>query len=148
MTGMSCSRCFRSCLFAGFLFADAPSDHLSKREGQRLLVLVLTLQATFTVIATRDYLEWNRTRWVATSALLAAGVPRTSIDGGYEFNGWLGYDPGYQRKQGKSPWWVTDDEYVIASGPMPGYSALSSIPVQETAHGAKIRMIVLRRDRQ
>ena len=113
-----------------------------------MLVLVLTLQAMFTVVATRDYLEWNRTRWVATSALLAAGVPRTSIDGGYEFNGWLGYDPGYQRKQGKSPWWVTDDEYVIASGPMPGYSAFRAYPFWRLLAGRESEVVVLRRDGQ
>ncbi len=134
-------------LVAGFLCGDASSGKLSKR-GSAVLVLILTLQAMFTVVATRDYLEWNRTRWAATSALLAAGVPRTSIDGGYEFNGWLGYDPGYKRKQGKSPWWVTDDEYVIASGPMPGYSAFRAYPFWRLLAGRKSEVVVLRRDRQ
>jgi hypothetical protein len=133
-------------LFAGLLHARTPSDDLS-RKGGALLGLVLMLQATFAVVATRDYLEWNRTRWAATNGLLAAGVPRTSIDGGYEFNGWLGYDAGYQRKQGKSPWWVDDDEYIIASGPMPGYSVFRAYPLRRLLTGRETPVLVLRRDR-
>jgi uncharacterized membrane protein YjjB (DUF3815 family) len=132
-------------LIAGFLFACTSSDQLSKRESA-FLVLVLALEATFTVLATRDYLEWNRTRWTATSVLLTEGVPRTSIDGGYEFNGWLGYDPAYQSKPGKSPYWVTDDEYIIASGPLSGYSIIRAYPIRRLLTGRDSRLVVLRRD--
>ena len=93
-----------------------------------MLVVVLALEAVFAVVTTRDYLAWNRTRWIATTELLASGIPRTSIDGGYEFNGWLGYDSNSKAKPGKSPWWVVDDDYMIASGPVPGFSVLRTYP--------------------
>jgi hypothetical protein len=134
-------------LFAGFLLGGNSPDGLSKRATSAF-VLVLALSAAFTVVATRDHLEWNRTRWVATGDLLAAGIPRTSIDGGYEFNGWLGYDPAYRRQPGKSPWWVVDDEYMIASGPVPGFSVVRAYPVRRLLTGGESRIIVLRRDRQ
>jgi hypothetical protein len=50
------------------------------------------------------------------------------IDGGYEFNGMLLYDPKYQGRTGKSGWWVLDDEYMIASGPLPGYQEYRRYP--------------------
>jgi len=131
-------------LLAGLLHARTPSADWSRKYSV-LLGLVLMLQAAFAVVATRDYLEWNRMRWAATSGLLAAGVPRTSIDGGYEFNGWLGYDAGYQRKQGKSPWWVDDDEYVIALGPMAGYSVFRSYPFRRLLTAQETPVLVLRR---
>lgn len=133
-------------IFIGSLAAETPSDGLSK-NGSVLLALVLTLQAAFAVVATRDYIEWNRKRWAATSTLIAAGVPRTSIDGGYEFNGWFGYDPNYRIKRGKSPWWVTDDEYVIASGPVAGYSVFRAYPFRRLLTGRQSEILVLRRDR-
>jgi hypothetical protein len=94
---------------------------------------------------TRDHLEWNRTRWAATSDLLASGIPRTSIDGGYEFNGWLGYDAAYQAKPGRSPWWVVDDEYTIASGPMPGFAVHRTYTFRRLLTGQNSTILVLRR---
>jgi len=116
------------------------------RGGSVLLAIVVALEASFTVIATRDYLEWNRTRWVATSELLAQGIPRTSIDGGYEFNGWLGYDAAYRRQPGKSPWWVVDDEYTIASGPLPGFLVFRTYPIPRLLTGGQSQVLVLRRE--
>jgi hypothetical protein len=133
-------------LLAAFLVADATSPP-PVRRGRVLLALVLALQAGWSVVMTRDYLEWNRTRWVATGALLAEGIPRTSIDGGYEFNGWLGFDPVYQRKQGKSPWWVVDDDYMIASGPLSGFSVYRTYPVPRLLTGGQTTVFVLRKDR-
>jgi hypothetical protein len=54
-------------------------------------------------------------------APMDAGVSPRQIDGGYEFNGWYLAGPFYRRVPNKSPWWVDDDEYIIASGPLGGY---------------------------
>jgi hypothetical protein len=131
-------------LVIAFFGARALSPNPS-RGASVVLAIVLALQASFSVVETRDYLEWNRTRWIATSALLAQGIPRTSIDGGYEFNGWLGYDPAYQRQQGKSPWWVVDNEYTIASGPMAGFSVVRTYLVPRRLTGGDSQVVVLRR---
>jgi len=41
-----------------------------------------------------------------------------SIDGGYELSGWLLADKKYKQTPSKSYWWVDEDDYVIASGPL------------------------------
>ena len=89
--------------------------------GDRAAAALLVVLGLFSVGATHDYLAWNRARWAATAALGAAGVDARRIDGGYEFNGWLTYDPAYAPTDARSWWWVVDDEYVVASGPVPGY---------------------------
>jgi hypothetical protein len=130
-------------LLVSFVAAATPSDAAS-RGSSVLLALAVMVEVVFTVVATRDHLQWNRTRWVATSELLASGIPRTSIDGGYEFNGWLGYDAGYQAKPGKSLW-VVDDEYTIASGPMPGFTVHRTYTVRRLLTGQNATILVLHR---
>lgn len=92
---------------------------------------LLIFYAVFSVAATHDYLSWNRTRWMATSDLMQKDkISPKQIDGGYEFNGWYLYDAKYDHNPKKSWWWVVDDEYVIASGPVPGYRELRRYPFQ------------------
>jgi hypothetical protein len=89
--------------------------------GDRTAVAALVVLGLFSVGATHDYLAWNRARWAATTELMMAGVDAKRIDGGYEFNGSFTYDPAYVITEAKSWWGVVDDEYVVASGPIPGY---------------------------
>ena len=82
------------------------------------------------VAFTHDYLAWNRARWTVLAALTGtASISPRQIDGGYEFNGSQLYDPAYSKSADKSYWWVIDDEYVLASGPMPGYREIARQPV-------------------
>lgn len=91
-----------------------------------LPAVVIVIFGYFSVTATHDYLEWNRLRWTATTALMADGkITSRQVDGGYEFNGLLSYDPNYKSQDGKSWWWVHDDTYMIGSGPVPGYAELN-----------------------
>ncbi len=48
--------------------------------------------AWFTVAGMHDYFRWNDARWALVDHAVRAGVPTTSIDGGYEVNGWLSLD--------------------------------------------------------
>ncbi|HIJ75900.1 MAG TPA: phospholipid carrier-dependent glycosyltransferase [Deltaproteobacteria bacterium] len=89
-------------------------------------VLVL-VYFTFALGATHDYLSFNRARWDALHYLTEdVGISHERIDGGFEFNGWYGYDPEYRPVRGadgvdKSWWWVKDDEFMISLGPVDGY---------------------------
>jgi len=138
-------------LLAAVLFlstvAAAIPFHRSSVGANAILALALLLEAVFTTTMTRDYLEWNRTRWAATSELLASGISWRSIDGGYEFNGWLGYDVTDQTKPGKSSSWVVDDEYTIASGPMPGFSVHRTYTFRRLLTGQNATVLVLHRNR-
>ena len=48
----------------------------------------LAVFGVYSVATTHDYLAMSRARLQATSALIAAGVPRTQIVAGVEFDGW------------------------------------------------------------
>jgi hypothetical protein len=86
--------------------------------------------AIVSVTATHDYLAWNRARWAMLGDLMdRSGIPAEKIDGGYEFNGSVLYDPDLHPPKTKSYWWVRDDEYVLASGPMQGYDVVGQTPV-------------------
>jgi len=133
-------------LFLAIVAAATPSGGGARGSNILLAAIVLAV-AAFSTVVTRDHLEWNRARWAATSALLASGIARTSIDGGYEFNGWFGYGFGYEAKPGKSPWWVVDDEYTIASGPMPGFSVHQTYTFRRLLTGQDATVLVLHRNR-
>ena len=85
-------------------------------------LFLVVFYSVFSVFSTRDYLEWNRVRWIALNDLLTVDKVRPNqIDGGYEFNGLFTYDAKYSPDDNKSWWWVVDDDYVIASGSLEGY---------------------------
>lgn len=109
------------------------------------LVVIGVVEGAVSVVATYDYLAWSRLRWAITEALRREGVPTTKIDGGYEFNGWYNYRSDYQRSADKSYWWVTDPEYVIASGPLPGYEVVARSPFVRAFSGRREEVVVLRR---
>ena len=46
---------------------------------------------------------------------------------------------------GHSWWWVLDDRFVVAMGPMPGYREVRSVPVDNWLGGAQ-RIVVLERE--
>lgn len=86
------------------------------------IIVLLMLFAWYSVFATKDYITWNRIRWEALDVLITKlHVHPKDIDGGFEFNGTHFYDPKYIPPTGKSWWWVQDDKFVIAFGPVKGY---------------------------
>lgn len=85
------------------------------------LVLIAGM-GIFGVVGTRDYLEWNRTRWKALDALLAKGdVKPQDVDGGFEFNGWHLYNDS-----GRTNNWTINGTYVIAFGDIKGYETVTN----------------------
>jgi 4-amino-4-deoxy-L-arabinose transferase-like glycosyltransferase len=58
---------------------------------------MLVAMALFSVLATRDAMQWQRARWQVIHSVIARGVPAMHLDGGYEFNGQvrgIGFSPG------------------------------------------------------
>jgi hypothetical protein len=83
---------------------------------------VAVIMVLVSVLATRDYLAWNVARWTLLDAAEAGlGITAREIDGGYEYNGVRNYDPDYPFSGERSWWWVLDDRYLVAFGPVPGY---------------------------
>jgi hypothetical protein len=106
----------------------------------------ILVYAAFSVGAVHDYMAWNRTRWQATRYVTNdVGVPAERLDGGFEFNGSYTYSEDYVRAPNKSPWWVKDDEYVIAFDVLPGYGVFRMYPVKSWLPTGIKRIYVLRR---
>jgi TM2 domain-containing membrane protein YozV len=91
------------------------------RAGRALALLLIIGFGVFAIAGTRDYLEWNRTRWRAVDGLLAKmDVKPKDIDGGFEFNGWYMYDTFTMTN-----WWVVKGTYVVSFGKIEGYEPIS-----------------------
>ncbi|UCG42731.1 MAG: glycosyltransferase family 39 protein [candidate division WOR-3 bacterium] len=104
------------------------------------------LYGLFSVAATHDYLAWNRARWHALDHLTEElAVSPAEIDGGFEFNGWHGFSHEYQRAPGRSWWWVEDDAYKVALGPLPGYDTFKEYPTGTWLPGSVRRVYLLRK---
>lgn len=113
-------------LAAGAIAAYLPRDIFAGMTRESLwfrlvcaFALIITL-GWIAVAGTHDYLAAHRAKWVLLNGLLNDGVQPTSIDGGFEFNGYTLYDDRYKATPDKSWWWVKEDEYQLAYGPIPG----------------------------
>lgn len=91
--------------------------------------ILTALIAIFSITATHDYLAWNRARWQLAHQLMEDGAAPEKMDGGFEFNGWYLTGVPSQRVQGLKSWWfVHDNEWVIAFGPIWGYDVTQAAP--------------------
>jgi hypothetical protein len=102
--------------------------------------------AVFSVAGTHDYLAFNRARLAATDALSQIHVPLSKIDGGYEYNGFHGYNSRYQPTAAKSYWWVVDDDYVVSSGPIDDYCLAKVFPYRRWLLNSDARVDILARN--
>jgi hypothetical protein len=111
-------------------------------------LVILLFFAFFSVATTRDYFSWNRARWTALHDLMAEeNVSATRIDGGFEFNGLYLYRPESHREDpSKSWWWVTDDEYLVALGEVPGYTVVRKYPFTRLLPPEENNIFVLHRE--
>jgi 4-amino-4-deoxy-L-arabinose transferase-like glycosyltransferase len=128
--------------------ALTPPPHAAgERPATVPTCVLLAAMAVFAVAGTHDYLNWNRARWQALQQLTEVdGISPRRIDGGFEFNGPLFYAPDYRPIRGKSWWWVVDDEFTIAMGPVPGFSILRSYPYARWLPPGTSEIVVLHRN--
>ena len=97
------------------------------------VAVLLLVYGIFSVAATHDYLSWNRSRWEALRYLTEdAHISSNNIDGGFEFNGWHGYDSAYRGKIEKNKLWVFTKfeytDYVISFEPQIGFRVIKRYP--------------------
>jgi 4-amino-4-deoxy-L-arabinose transferase-like glycosyltransferase len=136
-------------LYLPLLLVPATAELRKHRPTRPAMVAAFAatlVYAVFSVSAVHDYMAWNRTRWEAINHLTSdLAVPAERVDGGFEFNGLYTYSEDYVRSPGKSPWWVKDDEYVIAFDVLPGYDVSRVYPVRTWLPAGIKRIYVLRR---
>jgi hypothetical protein len=109
--------------------------------------ILLSVMVFFSITGMHDYLAWNRARWQAlTDLTITQNVSPYKIDGGFEFNGLYLFDIRYQRKPGKSWWWVHDDEYIVTFGEVPDYEVYRQYPYNSWLFFRKNSIFVLKRN--
>jgi hypothetical protein len=109
------------------LAEPAVPTHASRMAG----LVVLGVMVTYAVAATHDYFAWNRARWDAIHAAERMGATPDTLDGGFEYNGHHRADAKPDAPPpGRSWWWVKDDRYVVAFGPVQGYDERARFPVR------------------
>jgi 4-amino-4-deoxy-L-arabinose transferase-like glycosyltransferase len=101
-------------------------------------ITLIALFAVFSLMGTRNDLEYNRAVWAAVDDLRKNGVPDSQIGGGYAIDGWLQYahpENALRDKDGKiQVAWMTTRErlrYQISNRPLPGWKVLKAIPYQQ-----------------
>lgn len=105
---------------------------------------ILALGMVFSIGATRDYLNWNRSRWEAYDWLREEGVPRTSIDGGFEVNEWTRQNDPEIPNPDDQLFYIPSREHMITFNPVAGYEVLRVFPYQRTFPLGQDSILVLR----
>lgn len=126
----------------------APATAKQSRAWKPASIAALILIAVFSIVATHDYLAWNRARWQALDHLTKEmKITPDRIDGGFEFNGWH-REPDAERTYGggRSWWWVTSDKYAVTFGPMDGYSVVKEYPYFRFLPWGESRMYIIRKE--
>ena len=121
--------------------------HLIEKPGPLPRYVPLALFALFSLLATRDYLAWNRARAAAFAWTQDQGISIREIDAGYEYNGWYNYQREQKKSEEHSWWWVTADDWMIAFGPRPGYETAASFPYRRWLWGGREATIQVLREK-
>jgi hypothetical protein len=94
------------------LFKDSLTSTRRSYSGYAALAVF----SLFTLIGTRDYFEYNRTKTKALNELTEKqNILPQHIDGGMEFNAWYGYEKDFFKGNVGKDWWcIEEDEYLIS----------------------------------
>ncbi|GAC1612768.1 MAG: glycosyltransferase family 39 protein [Novosphingobium sp.] len=116
-----------------------------------LACVLLALSAGFSILGTREFNNWTVARWASLNRLMKDGVSPREIDGGFEFNGLYLYDINYEktpiaRSHRVNWWWIHDDRYMIAFGPMKGFHTFRTMAFDKPLTGGKGHIYTLQRD--
>jgi len=79
---------FAATLLLLWFEADNPEPEPLRRRAMPFSWALLAVLAFYGVAGTQDYWSLAKARVLATEKLEAAGVPRTAIDAGFEYNAW------------------------------------------------------------
>jgi 4-amino-4-deoxy-L-arabinose transferase-like glycosyltransferase len=128
-----------------------------ERYPARAAWIVTIAIALFSIAGTRDMLVFQETTWGLARWLNNQNVPNTLIDAGYPWDAYHLWE--YSERVGITeqqtpggPWWTeeygraTNSTYVIAGGPLPGYTTIAVQPFSSWMHGETQYLLVLRRE--
>ncbi|MFH1565146.1 MAG: hypothetical protein ABIC82_04860 [bacterium] len=95
-------------------------------------IVLIIIFALYSIIGTYNYLQWTNVRWNLAQKLINQNIPASSIEGGYEWNGWNIYGKTRGKPLGAwtppwAPWYVKEltsghlMQYIISFSPLGGY---------------------------
>jgi hypothetical protein len=120
-----------------------PKKHIKTTYFSCILTFIII--TFYSVAGTHDYLTWNRAKQSAFTDLSKENIDIKRMDAGQEINSWLLASPGNISTPGKSWWAVNDDEFIIAFGPIKGYSVYSYKSYYSYLYFQKRKIFVLQR---
>jgi Dolichyl-phosphate-mannose-protein mannosyltransferase len=127
-----------------FFLASVSSAGSVGRYRSVAAAALCLMTAIFSVLAVHDYFAWNRARWAAITDLQNSGkAGPANLDGGFEYNGLFSYDPSYRKSDGKSWWWIDNDDYQITFGPIDGMKIVKDYPYTTLLPPAKRSILIL-----
>lgn len=111
------------------------------KVSYRLLFYIFFIgYASFGILGTRHYLQWNRMRWEMVTSIENEGVPTEKIDGGHEYNGWNGAEID---RDGK--WDTAGKDYVISFTRLDGFDVLREGIMSNPLTGRSYSLYLLKR---
>lgn len=134
--------CLVSCLYILSPWLALPNPRL-----RWVAVLPFALVLYFSLVSTKDYLNWNRARASAYAWLNQEGISIEEMDAGYEYNGWYNYHRNPIQTDGRSFWWVTDENYLLSFGPVAGYRSIKVFPYYRYLWWKKDQIWVLQKEK-
>jgi hypothetical protein len=143
-------------ILMAILFASLPSPSVAETWAQPFRVTrtvvaggLALVYLGFAIASTHDYLDWNRQRWTAGLDLISRRVIPAEIDGGFEFNNYLGQCYGRkQRDQHATSALVdikTDPKFVLSFSDLPGYTQVRQLAVYHWLPMSPDHVLVLER---
>lgn len=109
---------------------------------------VLAVFSLFTLIGTRDYFEYNRTKTKALNELThKQNILPQHIDGGMEFNAWHGYEKDFFKGNVGKDWWcIEEDDYLISiDKEVEGFTIYKEYPYSSWLGLKKRKLLLLKK---
>ncbi|MEM6966481.1 MAG: glycosyltransferase family 39 protein [Bacteroidota bacterium] len=98
------------------------------RWSQSLAFFVFLALALFALAGTKDYLEWNKSRWEAIRyALVEKQIPVDQLNGGFEFRYWKDKKVPTNFDWENTGWWLDNQErYYLEFTELCGYETIKT----------------------
>lgn len=99
---------------------------LRRTPGTGFALAAFVPLAIFGWLGTHDYLEHHRARSAINTLVIEDGATPDTMDGGFEFQGWMNYSARW-RRQSHERRWVAEIEYLVSlDDDIPGYETIAT----------------------
>jgi uncharacterized protein YjfI (DUF2170 family) len=99
------------------------------RPEAALFIGAAALVATLSIVMMRDFMDIKRAVSQAHNYVITeTHTNPCDFDGGFEFNGFHCYRKDFVQREGLSWWWVREEKYLVALGPLPSYTVVKTFP--------------------